>query len=204
MDGAPASPPHLLSAACPSVRPSRLRPAASEGPLRRPRDSRGRTEQGPDGAGRGGKLGHAPSSPRPGAAPPPPPRPRGKVAEGPAEGGGPRAWNQPMAGRAAYEEANGSTPSGGGGAWGGAKGSGDSSGMVNPAGCAVERGRGGRERKKGEEGDPESKTETRCGGGREKEAREPKGKTDQLWLWASPFAPSGTQFTHLRKLKRVS
>lgn len=62
---APASLPHLLSGACPSVRPSGLRTAASEGPLRLPRDSRGRTGKGLDGAGRGGKLDHAFQLPRP-------------------------------------------------------------------------------------------------------------------------------------------
>lgn len=78
---APASLAHLLSGACPSVRPSRLRTAASEGPLRRPRDSRGRTEEGRDGRGGAGRSA-PPPSPRPAA----PPRSAPARAERPGQG----------------------------------------------------------------------------------------------------------------------
>lgn len=78
--GAPASLPHLLSGACPSVRPLGLRTAASEGPLGLPRDSRGRTEKGLDGAG--GEARSRPPVAPPTAAAPPRPRPRGKARDG--------------------------------------------------------------------------------------------------------------------------
>lgn len=85
--------------------------------------------------------------------------------------------------------------------------SGDSSGIVKWAGCGVGGG-GGREPKKGEEGDPESKTERPGGeGAGRKRLREPKRKTDQLWPWASPFLPRGlTLPTWVKQLgpKRVS
>lgn len=164
----------------PWVRPSGLRPSDSTRQLRGRQDSRLMSR----GAGRGGSAAPPTHLPRPLLGPAPrsaPPALQGRM------GWGRRTWSQPMAGRAAYEDANGSRSRRGrgrarGGAWrlGGFLRNRERGRMLGaPVG-------GGPGRRKGRK-EAESKTERP---GEREGDRESKRKINRpVRFWTGPFLP---------------